>query len=62
MPTKLNAEWHREHRMPPKATLAQRVEWHLEHQKQCACRDMPASVKTELARRESMVASRGRRA
>jgi hypothetical protein len=31
----LNAAWHMKHKMPPKATLDQRVAWHLEHQKQC---------------------------
>jgi hypothetical protein len=62
MPSKLNAEWHQENRMPPKATLAQRVEWHLEHHKHCGCREMPASVKTELTRREAVAADRARRA
>ena len=51
MASKLNAEWHLAHRMPPKATLEQRLAWHLEHAQHCGCREMPASIRAELARR-----------
>jgi hypothetical protein len=51
MASKLNAEWHLSHPMPPKATLEQRLEWHVEHAKHCGCREMPASIRAELARR-----------
>ncbi len=30
--------------LAPKATFAQRVKWHLEHAKHCACRPMPAEL------------------
>jgi hypothetical protein len=43
-PSKLNADWHRAHRMPEKATMEQRVQWHREHAQHCACRPTPASV------------------
>ncbi|MBS1913948.1 MAG: hypothetical protein JST22_18310 [Bacteroidetes bacterium] len=48
---KLNAEWHREHRMPKNATLSERVQWHLEHAAACGCREMPASIAAELNKR-----------
>ena len=51
MASKLNAGWHLAHRMPPKATLEQRLEWHVEHAKHCGCREMPAPIRAELARR-----------
>jgi hypothetical protein len=52
MPNKINTVWHEAHKMPPKATLEQRVEWHLEHQRECQCRtDLPAGIAFELARR-----------
>lgn len=38
---KLNAAWHKKHRMPKNATDIERLRWHLEHQKQCACRPIP---------------------
>ncbi|MEO5822845.1 MAG: hypothetical protein ABIT71_20250 [Vicinamibacteraceae bacterium] len=37
--------------MPPRATLAQRVTWHLAHAKACGCRPIPATVGAELKRR-----------
>ncbi|MEO9297901.1 hypothetical protein [Devosia alba] len=47
----LNRQWHDAHPMPDKATLEQRIAWHLEHAAQCGCRDMPESIKRELAAR-----------
>jgi hypothetical protein len=40
----MNKQWHAENRMPPKATLEQRIRWHKEHQKHCACREVPKSL------------------
>jgi len=37
--------------MPRHATLDERVAWHVEHARECACREIPASIKAELARR-----------
>lgn len=47
----LNREWHETHRMPDKATLDQRIAWHVEHAAQCGCRDMPASIRAEVDKR-----------
>jgi hypothetical protein len=47
----MNARWHAVHPMPPRATLDQRVTWHVAHAKACGCRPMPASVIAELTRR-----------
>ena len=44
----LNKEWHRDNRMPPKATRAQRVRWHAEHAKQCSCREIPESIRQDV--------------
>ena len=50
---KINVEWHKEHRMPKGATLDQRLSWHLEHHKHCACRtDLPKSIADEIKRRQ----------
>jgi len=48
----LNAAWHRAHRMPQRATIDQRLRWHLAHARACGCREMPASIKNELKRRQ----------
>jgi len=40
----MNKPWHSEHKMLPKATIEQRIHWHMEHQKHCACREVPKSL------------------
>ena len=45
----INAEWHRQHRMPKNPTLEERLHWHLEHMKHCQCRkEIPAGLKAEM--------------
>jgi hypothetical protein len=41
---RMNKQWHAENKMPPKASLEQRIQWHREHQLHCACREVPRSV------------------
>ena len=40
----INAAWHKAHRMPRNATESERLRWHVEHEKQCGCRPMPARL------------------
>ncbi|HET9058068.1 MAG TPA: hypothetical protein VFN30_14580 [Chitinophagaceae bacterium] len=49
---KLNREWHLTHPMPPNASLEQRIAWHIEHKKNCACRDMPEKIKIAIKKRK----------
>ena len=49
-PVALNSIWHMRHRLPPDATLEQRIAWHEAHVHNCACRPMPISL-VEAARR-----------
>jgi hypothetical protein len=44
----LNKQWHRSHRMPPKATREQRIQWHAAHARVCACRAVPGSIKSDV--------------
>jgi hypothetical protein len=44
----MNAAWHREHVLGRKATLDERIAWHLEHRRVCACRPPPASLAVYL--------------
>lgn len=46
----MNARWHELHPMGRGASLAERVKWHVAHEKACACREMPASIRAELER------------
>jgi hypothetical protein len=40
----MNKVWHQQNRMPAKATLEQRIAWHREHQRHCACREAPKGL------------------
>jgi len=46
----INKEWHLANKMPKNATLDQRIEWHLAHQKNCSCRGTPKKIRAEIER------------
>lgn len=48
MVSKLNAEWHNAHRMPKNPKEAERLAWHIEHAKHCACRPIPPKLARRL--------------
>ena len=45
---KLNKEWHLVHKMQKNATMQQRIDWHIEHQKNCRCRPIPQKILDEI--------------
>jgi hypothetical protein len=47
----INREWHEAHPMPERASLDERIAWHLEHAENCGCREMPKGIRDELKRR-----------
>ena len=49
----INAAWHRANVMPKGATLEQRLAWHVEHAKHCACRPMPPTLRVLAASRQA---------
>ena len=51
--SKLNKEWHLAHQMPKNATIEERIAWHLEHSKNCACRPIPDKLKAEIKKRKA---------
>lgn len=48
----VNAEWHAANPMPPRASFEQRVAWHREHARACACRKPPPDIAARLAEEE----------
>jgi len=50
----MNAAWHRAHRLGAKASITQRIEWHLEHSKACGCRPIPQSVQRAIEERKTI--------
>ena len=56
--SKINAVWHKAHRMPKNASIDQRIEWYLAHLKNCACRtDIPEGLKKEMKKRKIAIPS-----
>ena len=56
---KINAEWHLAHPMPKRPTDEQRIEWHLEHARNCTCRE-PTKGVIELMRKHGVQLPQGR--
>ncbi|WP_171017217.1 hypothetical protein [Maribacter sp. ACAM166] len=48
---KTNKAWDQAHKMPKNATTDQRIAWHLEHKKNCDCRDITDKLKVEIKKR-----------
>ena len=51
MTMKINRDWHRTHKMPKNQTLDQRINWLLDHAKNCACRPLGGKVLEEIKKR-----------
>lgn len=49
---KINSAWHAKNIMPKKPTLDDRVNWHLEHSKNCSCRPLEGKILDEIKKRK----------
>ncbi len=49
---KINKDWHKKNVMPKKPTLNQRIQWHVDHARECGCRPIPENIKAKLAERK----------
>jgi hypothetical protein len=47
----INAKWHKSNRMPKNPTLDQRIHWHIEHAKNCGCREIPKNIMAEIKKK-----------
>lgn len=47
---KINAKWHLTNKMPKNPSSDQRIQWHLEHAKNCACRPLGGNILEEIKR------------
>lgn len=47
----VNREWHLTHKLGRKASLEERLAWHVQHVANCDCRQMPPSIRRELEAR-----------
>lgn len=46
-----NKERHEKNKLPKKATLDERVKWHIAHVANCKCRPIPNTIKKEIQKR-----------
>jgi len=44
----INRTWHARHPMPRRPSEDTRLQWHLEHQKHCACRPIPPALRHRI--------------
>jgi hypothetical protein len=49
---KLNKEWHLKNKMPKNPSFDERIKWHIDHSKNCSCREMPESIRKEIIKRK----------
>jgi hypothetical protein len=47
----INKEWHSQNKMPKIPSMEDRIQWHIEHEKNCSCRPMPPLVIKEIKER-----------
>jgi hypothetical protein len=47
--TKTNRLWHERNRMPKNPTTQQRIDWHVAHAANCACRPIPQGLAALMA-------------
>jgi hypothetical protein len=48
----MNKDWHKANMMPQKASLEERIRWHVAHAKICECRPIPVGVLAEIKKRK----------
>lgn len=44
----INKEWHLKNKMPKNSTQSQRMEWHIEHYRNCDCRKPTDKLQKEI--------------
>lgn len=48
----MNRSWHMEHKMPTAASQKDRINWQLEHSRNCRCRPFPAKLLASLSEKD----------
>lgn len=44
----INKNWHLKNKMPKNPTPEQRINWHIQHAKNCNCRPIPEKLLKEM--------------
>ena len=51
----INREWHLKNKMPKNPTQEQRMEWHIEHSKNCGCRKPTEKLLKEIEKYKNSI-------
>lgn len=49
----INIKWHKTHKLHKSAGLEARIDWHVKHEKHCACRPIPDKIKKEIEKKST---------
>lgn len=49
---KINKDWHKKNPMPRKATSNQKIQWHVDHVRECGCRPIPPKIIEKMKERK----------
>lgn len=49
---KINRGWHQKNHLSKKATLSQKIQWHVDHTRECGCREIPKNIQQKLLERK----------
>ena len=52
---RINKQWHEQNRMPKTPSLETRINWHLEHARECSCRPVPEKLLVEMRKRHLII-------
>ena len=50
----INKKWHEQHKMPKNATLVEKLQWHIAHEKNCSCRPMPETLRAQMKKKSTI--------
>ncbi len=50
----MNKDWHQQHKMPDRASDADRIEWHINHARNCGCRPIPKPLAEKVKQIQQM--------
>ena len=56
---KVNKSWHGKNVLGSKASVGRRIDWHVRHQENCGCKEMPKSISKALEAKKMKICSRG---
>jgi hypothetical protein len=57
----MNKDWHNQNRMPRNASPKERIQWHIEHVKNCSCRPFPKELRSKLSEEEQRLLAKTRK-